>query len=204
MFYSAEKNGFYDDKIHKNIPDDVIEISKERHLELLAAQSRGNIICPDNKGNPIIKESVYHELIGSEYVVSDENLTAYKHRIRTSIEKEFNQKCKKSYSYDGKMFQVCKDSQNDIQKKALYAITSISNPDLFPWDSENDGEWKCTDNSYHDFVTAGDFLIFAKAVNGHVGNCTNGLMRKMFRKKDEIDLLTTYEEVRDYDITLNW
>ena len=48
-FYSPSTNGFYHPKIHgKNIPVDAIEITDAQHQELLAAQTRGEIIKIEN------------------------------------------------------------------------------------------------------------------------------------------------------------
>lgn len=35
LFYSASINGFFDDTVHKSLPDDVVSITKERYEELL-------------------------------------------------------------------------------------------------------------------------------------------------------------------------
>ena len=43
-FYSATTKGFYIEGVNKNIPSDAMEISKERHEELLNEQSLGKDI----------------------------------------------------------------------------------------------------------------------------------------------------------------
>jgi hypothetical protein len=54
MFYSPTKQGFYNKQIHgDSIPADAVEITEERHAELMAAQSSGLIIVPDDIGHPI-------------------------------------------------------------------------------------------------------------------------------------------------------
>lgn len=53
MFYSKTTGGFYDSEIHgESIPSDAVEISKEEHASLLAAQSAGKVIVADKKGKP--------------------------------------------------------------------------------------------------------------------------------------------------------
>ena len=53
MLYSKTTGGFYDPEIHGDaVPDDCVEISKERHAELLAEQSSGKVIVADKKGKP--------------------------------------------------------------------------------------------------------------------------------------------------------
>lgn len=55
MFYSATTKGFYDVNIHgDNIPDGAVEITEERHAELLDGQSNGQQIVPDENGYPIL------------------------------------------------------------------------------------------------------------------------------------------------------
>jgi hypothetical protein len=57
MFYSKSANSFYVKEIHGNkMPIDCVEISKEKHEELLAGQSLGKIIKADENGNPVLRE----------------------------------------------------------------------------------------------------------------------------------------------------
>lgn len=53
MLYSKTTGGFYDPEIHgEAIPTDCVEISNERHAELLAEQSAGKVIVGDAEGLP--------------------------------------------------------------------------------------------------------------------------------------------------------
>ena len=53
MLYSKTTGGFYDPEIHgEAVPSDCVEISKERHDELLAEQSAGKVIVGDAEGMP--------------------------------------------------------------------------------------------------------------------------------------------------------
>lgn len=55
MFYSQSTSGFYDTSIHGDlIPADAVEITAEQHAELLAGQSAGQQIVPDENGFPIL------------------------------------------------------------------------------------------------------------------------------------------------------
>lgn len=56
LFYYASTNGFYDDNINQNIPKDSVEITVEKHQELLDAQSNGKVIQADKNGNPVLKD----------------------------------------------------------------------------------------------------------------------------------------------------
>lgn len=44
MFASPSKCGFFDPSIHSSMPDDVIEITAERHAQLLKGESQGKMI----------------------------------------------------------------------------------------------------------------------------------------------------------------
>lgn len=57
MHYSKTTNSFYDKDIHGDaMPDDAVEISKERHQELMAGQSEGKVIAADDRGQPQLVE----------------------------------------------------------------------------------------------------------------------------------------------------
>lgn len=56
-YYSKSTAGFYSDDIHgKNIPDDSVEITNEKWLELLNGQAGGKIIAADKKGYPVLTD----------------------------------------------------------------------------------------------------------------------------------------------------
>lgn len=57
MFYSPSSRGFYLREIHgDNIPEDCLEISIEEHAALLAGQSEGKEIVPDETGKPVLAD----------------------------------------------------------------------------------------------------------------------------------------------------
>jgi hypothetical protein len=56
IFYSAASGGFYLSAIHSQIPDDAVEITAERHVELLDGQSQGLLIAPGPDGYPVLQE----------------------------------------------------------------------------------------------------------------------------------------------------
>lgn len=58
IFYSPSKRGFYNSEIHAVIPEDKIEISPERHAELMAEQASGKIIVPNESGFPIAQDPI--------------------------------------------------------------------------------------------------------------------------------------------------
>lgn len=53
-FYSPSKRGFYNTQTPKNyIPEDVVEITETYWKDLLALQSRGKVIQPNEEGYPV-------------------------------------------------------------------------------------------------------------------------------------------------------
>lgn len=52
MFASKSTRGFYAASIHASMPDDVVEITVERHRELLAGQLEGKVIVWGDDGFP--------------------------------------------------------------------------------------------------------------------------------------------------------
>lgn len=54
MFTSKTARGFYDAAINVSMPDDVVEISAERHAELLVGQSEGKVITWGDDGFPVL------------------------------------------------------------------------------------------------------------------------------------------------------
>lgn len=63
IFYDKELNCFYDDRIHKNIPTHCIEITIEKHTELLDGQSEGKQIQPNASGYPVLVDVEVEEFI---------------------------------------------------------------------------------------------------------------------------------------------
>lgn len=53
LYYSPRNSGFYDPAIHASLPDDAVAITPEKHRNLMAAQSRGQIIVAGKNGHPI-------------------------------------------------------------------------------------------------------------------------------------------------------
>ncbi|WP_375592117.1 DUF4376 domain-containing protein [Chitiniphilus eburneus] len=54
MFYSAAMGGFYDPAIHEALPSDAVAISAADHAALLAGNSAGLQIVPDEHGHPTL------------------------------------------------------------------------------------------------------------------------------------------------------
>ena len=56
MHFSPSTKGFYTEAMHgNNIPQDVVEITAERHTALLAGQSAGHVITADKNGRPVLE-----------------------------------------------------------------------------------------------------------------------------------------------------
>lgn len=54
LFFDAATVGFFDEAIHAEIPEGAIEITAERHQELLEGQASGLRIAPDGEGRPVL------------------------------------------------------------------------------------------------------------------------------------------------------
>lgn len=83
IFY---KDGFYIDG--QEIPNDAVEITEQRYIELLNGQSAGKVIVSDKSGNPILiapAPSAFHELKNGEWKITKakqkEQLNAEKTRL---------------------------------------------------------------------------------------------------------------------------
>lgn len=61
VFYSAITGGFYDPDVNNQIPSDVVEITDEYRWELIAGQSEGKLIAPDNTGYPVLSDPVINQ-----------------------------------------------------------------------------------------------------------------------------------------------
>lgn len=53
-FFSPSNLAFFDTLIHgENVPQDCVEITRERHAELMATQAAGKVISADETGAPV-------------------------------------------------------------------------------------------------------------------------------------------------------
>lgn len=85
MFYSRTTNGFYKREIHGDaMPGDVVEISDEKHAELLSSQSAGKMITSDETGYPV---SVYPSLTIEQAIA---NAEVNKSQLRTRVDAEIS------------------------------------------------------------------------------------------------------------------
>lgn len=54
LLFSPAACAFFDTFIHgENIPGDCVEITREKHVELMAAQAAGKVISADETGAPV-------------------------------------------------------------------------------------------------------------------------------------------------------
>lgn len=56
ILYSASTGGFYDPSENTFVPDDALEITDERHNELLAGPAKGLRIVADDNGLPVLAD----------------------------------------------------------------------------------------------------------------------------------------------------
>lgn len=65
LYYSKSQDGFFDDAIHATLPSDAVEITIERHRQLLQDQCVGKIIVGDDTGQPVsVDPSILLDLDG--------------------------------------------------------------------------------------------------------------------------------------------
>ncbi len=64
IYFSKSTLGFYDSNIHDpvKIPADAVEITREEHAQLLAAQAAGKVIQADQDGKPVAIDYVPPQL----------------------------------------------------------------------------------------------------------------------------------------------
>lgn len=54
MYFSKETTGFYP-SVYPDAPSDLVEITSEEHLALIAGQSEGWVIAADDEGRPYLE-----------------------------------------------------------------------------------------------------------------------------------------------------
>lgn len=72
IYYSKSTTGFYLQDVNEYIPDDSIEINKEKHFEMVAALSSGCIILEDLSYSPP-KPSIFHNWIDGVWVLDNKS-----------------------------------------------------------------------------------------------------------------------------------
>lgn len=58
LFYSYAEHGFFDSGIHTVMPDDIVEISPAKRIEILEAVARGKLVERDENGAPLLRDPV--------------------------------------------------------------------------------------------------------------------------------------------------
>lgn len=74
--YSPKTGGFYVPGIHETMPDDAVEISEARHVELMDGQASGKRIEPGAGGLPMLVERV---------VTDEQRMAAQKREARAYL-----------------------------------------------------------------------------------------------------------------------
>ncbi|MCR1837490.1 MULTISPECIES: hypothetical protein [Rodentibacter] len=95
------KDGFFNDDFGGFVPEDAVEISEEKYVELLNGQAEGKQIIADSTGNPILIEpqpSSAHELKDGEWIISPEKMTALLMTKRDSLMEQIDNHAATIYS----------------------------------------------------------------------------------------------------------
>lgn len=179
LYYSAQNNGFYDDEIHTKLPPDCVAITREKHLQLLEAQSQGKIISADREGNPIAEEP------------ARASLEDYKKAARAKNDERRREEERKGHTYtfpDGieDVIQI-RDDRDLINVNAqvtaaqLMASSGITDP-VMPF--------QALSNATH-LMTPAQVVTMGMSVSRHI----TSLYQTAWAVKQAIEAATTYEEV---------
>lgn len=176
MFYSKETGGFYDAAIHgDNIPADAVEISAEKHANLLNAQSSGQLITSDENGYPIAIDplqpvrttaSLLADVAAKRWQVETGGILVAVHPIATN-----------------------RESQAQLNS----AYTSLKNGLIA------DTPWKAADGDFT-LVTLAELEPVAQAVASHVRACFAAEQAH----NEAISALQTQAELDAYDVNAGW
>ena len=74
IYYNKEQNTFFDDSVHEDIPPHSIEITEEKHAELLLAINSGCIIL-DDLSISVPRPDAYHTWSENGWVMTQEAVT---------------------------------------------------------------------------------------------------------------------------------
>jgi hypothetical protein len=102
-------------------------------------------------------------------------------------------------NYNENDYQICLHSRMSIGERTIYANMSMGDSVTYPWGILYQ-TWRDANNTDVIFSTAESFRLFAKAANDHC----NTLWATRCTHKDSLRALTTFENVRDYDISTGW
>lgn len=143
MFYSPTTGGFYDSSINAEIPVDAVEITKDRHLDLLGEQSGGKKIVSDEDGFPVAitplltRDTLLASLADKRWLVETGGIYV-----------------------DGRFISTDRESQAQLSSTYLFLKNDLV----------ADTAWKSSDGTFS-VVTCDELEPFAKAVSSHVRAC---------------------------------
>jgi len=79
LYYSKSNKGFYDSAIHKTLPSDAVEISKELHSQLLSGGEIDFDTTPLSNKPPVVYIPTYQDLRRQEYPIIQTQLDTIFH-----------------------------------------------------------------------------------------------------------------------------
>lgn len=179
LYYSAQNNGFYDSEIHTAIPSDSVEITREKHLELLNAQSEGKVISAGRGGLPVAEDP------------APLSLEDYKKAARLANDDRRREEERKGHTYTFPddivdVIQI-RDDRDLINVNAqvtaaqLMASSGITDP-VMPF--------QALSNTTH-LMTPAQVVAMGMSVSQHI----TSLYQTAWAVKQAIDAAATYEEV---------
>lgn len=186
MYYSKTTGGFYTREIHGiNMPADAVLITDKQYIDLLSAQTTGQIITGDEKGCPQAAE--YKSLL---------TLQEVKNKKKAEIERLRDSKVASGVPYifpDGGGIVQTRDEKDirNIQAQVMAALILSGQPVKLWFRSQEDVSHPMTPEQ---MITMG--LAVYTAINA--------IYQASWDKKDEVEALATKEAVEAYDITTGW
>ena len=180
MFYSATTNGFYDTNLHSWLPDDAVEITEERHQELLALQSSGYEIIDSGDGTPTTRPSApddFHKWNGSAWVADSTKKQEAITKAEAKIDEATHTAILNGFSHGGHSFHM-----TEIRQFNHHVNFGLRDFLTYPYPvKSNDG--------YLDIANADDYATFFLAGATHKETA----IRNGQAQKDALPAMTTAE-----------
>lgn len=176
MYYSKTTGGFYDAVIHgDNIPYDAVEITSAIYASLLADQSSGKQIIPDENGYPIAIDQP-KPVITQSFLLDE--VASKRWQVETG-----------GVSIGGIPIATDRESQSQLSS----SYNSLKNTLI------SDTLWKAADGNFI-LVTLADIEPIAQTVASHVRAC----FAAEHAHFQAISVLDTQAELDTYDINTGW
>lgn len=154
---------------------------------------KGDIYYPDTKTFYTLKS--YEKYIGGDIVVDIDKLKKSKY---PEIEKLQSKYTNANTEFNGHTFEANEKSRAEIAKTTEFANSVVNGSSTAPWTAKD--TWKDSEGVRIKFNTPQEFIAFSEQIylrtENNLVNADN--------HEDNINALTTVEEIENYDITTGW